>query len=81
MDAILAEAGVTPPGTDGMTGTWNLDVMLRHGARSIAADLTQILADNGYQDQDPAADNYIATGVNWGYTGASCRTRWTPRRS
>ena len=70
VDAILEEVGVTPPGTDGMTGSWNLDLMLNHGARSIAADLAQILADNGYQDQDPAADNYIATGVNWGYTGA-----------
>ena len=78
VDAILAEAGVTPPGTDGMTGTWNLDVMLRHGARSIAADLTQILADNGYQDQDPAADNYIATGVNWGYTGAQLSDQMDP---
>ena len=78
VDAILAEVGVTPPGTDGMTGTWNLDVMLRHGARSIAADLTQILADNGYQDQDPAADNYIATGVNWGYTGAQLSDQMDP---
>ena len=78
VDAILEEVGVTPPGTDGMTGTWNLDVMLRHGARSIAADLTQILADNGYQDQDPAADNYIATGVNWGYTGAQLSDQMDP---
>ena len=78
VDAILAEAGVTPPGTDGMTGTWNLDVMLRHGARSIASDLSQILADNGYQDQDPAADNYIATGVNWGYTGAQLSDQMDP---
>ena len=78
VDVILAEVGVTPPGTDGMTGTWNLDVMLRHGARSIAADLTQILADNGYQDQDPAADNYIATGVNWGYTGAQLSDQMDP---
>ena len=78
VDAILEEVGVTPPGTDGMTGTWNLDVMLRHGARSIASDLSQILADNGYQDQDPAADNYIATGVNWGYTGAQLSDQMDP---
>ena len=78
VDAILAEVGVTPPGTDGMTGTWNLDMMLNHGARSIASDLAQILADNGYQDQDPAADNYIATGVNWGYTGAQLSDQMDP---
>ena len=78
VDAILEEVGVTPPGTDGMTGTWNLDMMLNHGARSIAADLDQILTDNGYQDQDPAADNYIATGVNWGYTGAQLSDQMDP---
>ena len=78
VDAILEEVGVTPPGTDGMTGTWNLDMMLNHGARSIAADLGQILTDNGYQDQDPAADNYIATGVNWGYTGAQLSDQMDP---
>ena len=78
VDAILEEVGVTPPGTDGMTGTWNLDMMLNHGARSIAADLGQILTDNGYQDQEPAADNYIATGVNWGYTGAQLSDQIDP---
>ena len=78
VDAILEEVGVTPPGTDGMTGTWNLDMMLNHGARSIASDLGQILTDNGYQDQDLAADNYIATGVNWGYTGAQLSDQIDP---
>ena len=69
VDAILAEAGVTPPGSDGMTGSWNLDVMLKHGARSIASDLDEILARHGYQSETPG-ENYISTGVNWGYTGA-----------
>lgn len=45
VDAILAEVGVTPPGSDGMTGSWNLDVMLKNGARSIASDLEEILAN------------------------------------
>ena len=75
VDAILKEVGVTPPGQDGMTGSWNLDVMLEHGARSIAADLDEILADSSYQTQDPAAPDYIATGVNWGYTGAQLSDR------
>lgn len=78
VNAILEEVGVTPPGIDGMTGSWNLDVMLKHGARSIAADLGRILADNGYQDQDPAAPGYIATGVNWGYTGAQLSSQIDP---
>ena len=52
-----------------MTGAWNLDVMLKSGARHIERDLNQILADHGYQSET-AGDNYISTGVNWGYTGA-----------
>ncbi|MEI3362359.1 MAG: hypothetical protein V8R75_07205 [Oscillospiraceae bacterium] len=40
VDAILDEVGVAPPGDDGMTGTWNLDVMLR-SSMHIAQDLNQ----------------------------------------
>ena len=77
VDAILAEVGVTPPGSDGMTGEWNLDVMLKNGARSIAADLEEILASHGYQGET-AGENYIATGVNWGYTGAQLSDKLDP---
>ena len=70
VDAVLAECGVDPNDpADGMTGVWNLDVMLKSGARHIERDLNQILADHGYQSET-AGDNYISTGVNWGYTGA-----------
>ena len=49
-EAILAEAGVTPgQARDGMTGSWNMDVMLKSGARHIEQDLDQILANYGYQ--------------------------------
>ena len=78
LDAVLAEVGVTPPGSDGMTGSWNLDVMLQHGARSIAADLDKILADHGYQAETPGEANYISTGVNWGYTGAQLSDKLDP---
>ena len=77
VDAVLAEVGVTPPGSDGMTGSWNLDVMLKHGACSIAADLEEILAGHGYQSET-AGENYIATGVNWGYTGAQLSDKVDP---
>ena len=77
VDAILAEAGVTPPGSDGMTGSWNLDVMLQHGARSIASDLEEILANHGYQSETPG-ETYISTGVNWGYTGAQLSDKLDP---
>ena len=70
VDAILAEVGVDPNASDdGMTGRWNLDVMLKSGARHIEEDLNQILENHGYQSES-AGDNYIDTGVNWGYTGA-----------
>ena len=58
VDAVLDEVGVTPPGSDGMTGAWNLDVMLKSGARHIEQDLNQILANHGYQSET-AGDNYI----------------------
>ncbi len=70
VDAVLAECGVDPNApADTMTGTWNLDVMLKSGARHIEQDLNQILTNHGYQSET-AGDNYIDTGVNWGYTGA-----------
>ena len=76
VDAVLAEVGVTPPGSDGMTGSWNLDVMLKNAARSIAKDLDQILENHGYQSE--IAGEYIALGVNWGYTGAQLSDKLDP---
>ena len=70
VDAVLEECGVDPNApADGMTGAWNLDVMLKSGSRHIAQELDQILASYGYQSLS-AGDDYIDTGVNWGYTGA-----------
>ena len=77
VDAILTEVGVTPPGSDGMTGSWNLDVMLKHGARSIASDLEEILVSHGYQSET-VGENYISTGINWGYTGAQLSDKLDP---
>ena len=77
VDAVLQEVGVTPPGSDGMTGEWNLDVMLRNGARSIASDMKEILANHGYQSETPG-ETYISIGVNWGYTGAQLSDKLDP---
>lgn len=71
VNAVLDEVGVTPPGSNTNTGVWNMDVLLTSGSAHIADDLAQILADHGYQNEDITADNYIGTGVNWGYTGAT----------
>ena len=77
VDAVLQEVGVNPPGSDGMTGEWNLDVMLKNGARSIASDMEEILANHGYQAETPG-ENYISIGVNWGYTGAQLSEKLDP---
>lgn len=69
VNAILNELQVTVPGDDGMTGSWNLDVMFQN-SRHIEENLHQILADYGYQEESRSEDNFISTGVNWGYTGA-----------
>lgn len=56
-------------GEDGMTGTYHMDVMLGSSLH-IERDLNAILERHGYQSDRGAEGNYIAIGVNWGYTGA-----------
>ena len=78
VNEILAEVGVDPDSPDdGMTGRWNLDVMLKSGSRHIERDLNQILENRGYQSET-AGDNYIDTGVNWGYTAAQMGAQADP---
>jgi putative ABC transport system permease protein len=69
LNQILDELNISTPGNDGMTGSWNLDVMFSN-SRNIDQNLQTILSDNGFQSYDPSQENYIATGVNWGYTGS-----------
>lgn len=56
-------------GEDGMTGFWNLDAMFRN-SMNIERDVNTVLKNHGFQGENIYEDNYIATGVNWGYTGA-----------
>ena len=70
VDAVLEELGITPPGADGMTGSYNLDVMFGSPV-NISQKLDQILANHGYQNQSRSEDGFISTGVNWGYTASS----------
>lgn len=56
-------------GLDGMTGTWNMDIML-DSSMNIEGDLTTILENHGYQVGDKTESDSVAIGVNWGYTGA-----------
>lgn len=78
VDAVLQQVGVTLPADDEITGSWNLDVMLKSGSRHIASDLSQILAQHGYQNEDPAQADFIRTGVNWAYTGAQISEQADP---
>lgn len=79
-EALLAEAGVIAgQAKDGMTGSYNMDVMLKSGARHIERDLLQILRSHGYQGESLSlGDNYIRIGVNWGYTGAQLSENLDP---
>ena len=78
VNAILDEVGIDPAHTaDGMTGSWNLDMMLENGTRRIEQDLRDILAQHGYQTDTPG-EGYIDIGVNWGYTGAQLTENLDP---
>ena len=71
VNEILNQLNIDPANTqDGMTGSWNLDVMLKNPLH-IEQDLVQILGSHGYQCESRSqGDNFIDIGVNWGYTGA-----------
>lgn len=66
-EEIFEDLGTT--GKDGMTGRWNMDVMFQ-SAGNIAGNVQKVLENHGYQNEDTGQPDYIATGVNWGYTGA-----------
>ena len=78
-EAIYDEVGLIPgQAADGMTGTWNLDVMFKNSLH-IAENMAQVLADHGYQNKGrDAGDNYISTGVNWGYSGSQLSDSFDP---
>lgn len=78
VDAVMKELSVPVPGEDGMTGSYNMDVMFRN-ASHIEENLETILAKHGYQSESRSGDlPYIATGVNWGYTGAQISDSMDP---
>ena len=56
-------------GLDGMTARWNMDVMFKN-SMNIENNIENILKSHGYQSENSGEENFVATGVNWGYTGA-----------
>lgn len=71
-DEIFAK--LNTQGTDGVTGKWNMGVML-DSALHIPSDMYNILANHGYEEGKGSTDNTIAVGVNWGYTGSQLASR------
>lgn len=66
-DEILA--GYESKSEYDVTGRMDLNIMLSSSA-NIENEMRAILADHGYQADDPNGENYISIGVNWGYLGA-----------
>ena len=72
MPRSLAEetlAGYVPVDSTDMTGKWTLNVMFKNANR-ISDTVDEIIRTHGYQNENPGLENYIGTGVNWGYVGA-----------
>lgn len=67
LEKIFAE--LKTQGNDGMTGTWNMDVMFKSSLH-IARDIFTVLANHGYQSESKAEGRFIAVGINWGYSGS-----------
>lgn len=61
--------GLSAGAPQSQTGKWHLDMMFNN-AFHIREKAEQVLANHGYQCSDPEAENYIAIGVNWGYSAA-----------
>ena len=70
-------AKLNTQGMDGMTGRWNMGVML-DSSLHISSDMYAILANHGYEHGNSTTDNTIAVGVNWGYTGAQLASSVDP---
>lgn len=62
---------------DSMTGRWDLNVNFRSSLH-IRENVETVLANHGYQNDDPLADNFLKIGVNWGYTGAQTDAKMDP---
>lgn len=77
VDAILDQYPDTAEGASTPPGKWSLNVFL-DSTMHIEEDLNQILQNNGYQSDDPSADNYIKIGVNWAYAGAQLSANIDP---
>ena len=80
VDALLDEAGVDPNAPeDGMTGAWNLDVMLKSGSAHIERDMEQILAGHGSRARTPPGRAMSAPASTGATPVPSSPADWTSR--
>lgn len=56
-------------GKDGMTTFHNMDLMFK-SASHIEENVQEILERHGFQNESQGKENYVGTGVNWGYVSA-----------
>ncbi|NLD16156.1 MAG: ABC transporter permease [Tissierellia bacterium] len=52
-----------------VTGQVTLNVFFKN-ANNIEEDLKTVAENHGYQIQDESKENYLKTGINWGYLGS-----------
>lgn len=64
-------------GKDGMTTYHTLNVMFKNASR-IQENMQEILERHGFQNERMGEENYIATGVNWGYISAQAGEKMEP---
>lgn len=74
-DQVLA--GYERGGDYDATGLWTLNLYFK-SALHIRDDLAQIAQNHGYQIDEPTAENYLNTGVNWAYSGAQFSANLDP---
>lgn len=78
VEEVLNELGVVVPGSEGMTGAWNLDVMFSN-SWNIEKNMKQVLSDCGYREgNSDNGEKYIQIGVNWGYSSVQLFERMDP---
>lgn len=64
-------------GENGMATYHTLNIMFQNASR-IQEKVQEILERHGYQDESPAEERYIASGVNWGYVSAQAAENMDP---
>lgn len=66
---ILNDSSIKKPFDEKLTGSLSMDIIFSNSF-NIEQKLNKVLENHGYQNIDSTKENYIQTGVNWGYSGS-----------